>query len=92
RGHFRPRKRRSAGPASIAHRPGATASAGPGRTVVLVTHRLAGLDRYDEILVLAAGRVIRRGRHDELIRTPGWYRDQWLSQTAAQARYPVPAP
>ncbi|MFC4106750.1 thiol reductant ABC exporter subunit CydC [Micromonospora zhanjiangensis] len=70
----------------------ATASAGPGRTVVLVTHRLAGLDRYDEILVLAAGRVIRRGRHDELIRTPGWYRDQWLSQTAAQARYPVPAP
>jgi thiol reductant ABC exporter CydD subunit/thiol reductant ABC exporter CydC subunit len=70
----------------------ATAAAGPGRSVVLVTHRLAGLDRYDEIVVLDAGRIVRRGRHSDLIRTPGWYRDQWLLQTVAEARYPVPAP
>lgn len=51
-----------------------------GRTTVLVTHRLAGLADIDEILVLAAGRVVQRGSHDELVSQPGWYRDAWLSQ------------
>ncbi|GIG85692.1 thiol reductant ABC exporter subunit CydC [Plantactinospora endophytica] len=62
----------------------ATAHAGPDRTVVLVTHRLSGLDRYDEVIVLDAGRIAHRGSHAELVEQSGWYRDQWLRQAGAE--------
>ncbi|GAA3770044.1 hypothetical protein GCM10022225_66120 [Plantactinospora mayteni] len=65
----------------------ATAHAGPNRTVLLVTHRLSGLDRYDEIVVLDEGRIADRGSHAELAGRPGWYRDQWLRQTDAERDY-----
>ncbi len=48
----------------------------PGHTVVLVTHRLADLSAFDEVLVLSAGRVVQRGRHAELAGEAGWYA-QW---------------
>ncbi|MFC4530579.1 thiol reductant ABC exporter subunit CydC [Sphaerisporangium dianthi] len=51
-----------------------------GRTTLLVTHRLHGLEGVDEIVVLEAGRVIQRGRHDELAAVPGYYRDLWESE------------
>lgn len=44
-----------------------------GRTVVLITHRLAALEEMDEILVLDAGRVLERGTHAELLAAGGWY-------------------
>jgi len=65
----------------------ALVAAGPARAVVLVTHRLHGLDGFDEILVLDRGRVVQRGRHDELVATPGWYRDQWTQQRADETGY-----
>ncbi|AVT30189.1 thiol reductant ABC exporter subunit CydC [Plantactinospora sp. BC1] len=65
----------------------ATAYAGPDRTVVLVTHRLSGVDRYDEVVVLDQGRIVDRGSHAELVDRPGWYRDQWLRQTGAERDY-----
>ncbi|NEE02536.1 thiol reductant ABC exporter subunit CydC [Phytoactinopolyspora halotolerans] len=46
-----------------------------GRTTLLVTHRLAGLEQVDEIVVLDAGRVVQRGRHDVLLAVAGPYRD-----------------
>ncbi len=48
-----------------------------GRTTLLVTHRLAGLEAADEILVLDAGRVADRGTHAELVDRPGRYRTLW---------------
>ncbi|MDG4833358.1 thiol reductant ABC exporter subunit CydC [Solwaraspora sp. WMMD1047] len=57
------------------------------RSVVLVTHRLRGLDRYDEIVVLDEGRVVQRGPHDDLVAADGWYRDQWLRQEVAERGY-----
>ena len=35
------------------------------RGMLLITHRLAGLEAMDEIVVLEAGRVVERGTHDE---------------------------
>ncbi|TDC72154.1 thiol reductant ABC exporter subunit CydC [Micromonospora sp. KC606] len=58
-----------------------------GHSVLLISHRLSGLDGLDEIVVLDAGRVIQRGRHAELVAAPGWYRDQWLLQEAAERGY-----
>ncbi|MGI5487663.1 thiol reductant ABC exporter subunit CydC [Microtetraspora malaysiensis] len=52
-----------------------------GRTTLLVTHRLRGLEQVDEIVVLEDGRVAQRGTHAELVSAPGYYRDLWESET-----------
>ncbi|RKN59183.1 thiol reductant ABC exporter subunit CydC [Micromonospora costi] len=63
-----------------------------GHSVLLISHRLTGLAGLDEIVVLDAGRVVQRGRHGDLVATPGWYRDQWLLQEAAERGYLALAP
>ncbi|TDB69770.1 thiol reductant ABC exporter subunit CydC [Micromonospora sp. KC721] len=65
----------------------ALAATPTGHSVLLISHRLSGLDGLDEIVVLDAGRVIQRGGHAELVAAPGWYRDQWLLQEAAERGY-----
>ncbi|MFJ3643745.1 thiol reductant ABC exporter subunit CydD [Streptomyces sp. NPDC090108] len=42
-----------------------------GRTTLLITHRLAGLDAVDEVVVLDAGRVVQRGPYAELVEADG---------------------
>jgi ATP-binding cassette, subfamily C, bacterial CydC len=44
-----------------------------GRATLLITHDLDGLDQVDEIVVLAGGRVVERGRHQELCQAGGLY-------------------
>jgi ATP-binding cassette, subfamily C, bacterial CydC len=44
-----------------------------GRSVLLITHAIDGLDQVDEIVVLDHGRVAERGRHEELRRAGGRY-------------------
>ncbi|MFD4621942.1 thiol reductant ABC exporter subunit CydD [Streptomyces sp. NPDC058475] len=46
-----------------------------GRTTLLITHRLAGLDTVDEVIVLAEGRVVQRGRYEELAAVDGPLRE-----------------
>lgn len=45
--------------------------AGDGRATLLVTHRLAGLEAFDEVLVLELGRVVERGRSRDLAQGGG---------------------
>ncbi|MGW0737411.1 thiol reductant ABC exporter subunit CydD [Streptomyces sp. NPDC002851] len=42
-----------------------------GRTTLLITHRLAGLDAVDEVIVLDEGRVVQRGGYAELAAEEG---------------------
>ncbi|WP_327375195.1 thiol reductant ABC exporter subunit CydD [Streptomyces sp. NBC_01216] len=42
-----------------------------GRTTVLITHRLRGLDAVDEVLVLDEGRTVQRGTYAELAEAEG---------------------
>lgn len=51
-----------------------------GRTTLVITHHLAGLEAMDEILVLDKGRVIQRGRHEELLQQDGLYHRMWEMQ------------
>lgn len=51
-----------------------------GRSVIHVTHRLAGLEDMDEIVVLQAGRVWERGTHAELVASGGMYAQMWQIQ------------
>jgi ABC-type multidrug transport system fused ATPase/permease subunit len=41
--------------------------------VLLITHRLVGMEEMDEILVLDAGRVLERGTHEQLRAGGGFY-------------------
>lgn len=56
-----------------------------GRTTLIITHRLAGLEAADEIVVLHAGRVVERGRHQDLIQMRGLYRHMWELQNQVLA-------
>jgi thiol reductant ABC exporter CydC subunit len=51
-----------------------------GRTTLLITHRLVGLEAVDDILVLRSGRIVERGRHHELLQTDSIYRRMWELQ------------
>ncbi|MDQ1037430.1 ATP-binding cassette subfamily C protein CydCD [Streptomyces sp. V3I8] len=46
-----------------------------GRTTLMITHRLAGLEAVDEVIVLARGQVVQRGPFDELVRAQGPLRE-----------------
>ncbi len=51
-----------------------------GRTMVIVSHRLASLVDCDMILVMDAGRVADIGRHDDLVERCDIYRHLWFQQ------------
>ncbi|MEV7501996.1 thiol reductant ABC exporter subunit CydD [Streptomyces sp. NPDC093018] len=56
-----------------------------GRTTLLITHRLAGLDEVDEILVLDAGRVVQRGPYAELAAVDGPLREMVRREAEAES-------
>jgi len=56
-------------------------AAAEGRSVLLITHDLAGLDRVEEVIVLDRGQVVERGAHDRLLGAGGMY------QRLSQARF-----
>jgi ATP-binding cassette subfamily C protein CydC len=48
-----------------------------GRSTLLVTHRLVGMEWMDEILVLRDGETVERGTHSVLLAQGGLYRRMW---------------
>lgn len=51
-----------------------------GRTVIVIAHRLSTVRDADQILVVDDGRIVERGRHDELVVADGRYASMWRSQ------------
>ena len=51
-----------------------------GRTSIVIAHRLSTVMEADQILVLDQGRIIERGKHDELISRGGLYSELFLRQ------------
>ena len=60
-----------------------------GRSTLFITHRLTGLERVDEIVVLDAGRVVERGTHADLLTAGGRYAGLWWEERMSDR--PVPA-
>lgn len=44
-----------------------------GRTMIVVAHRLATVQRADVIFVMREGRIVERGKHQSLLAARGWY-------------------
>ena len=44
-----------------------------GRTTVTIAHRLKAAELADEVIVVDAGRIVQRGRHEDLVAVPGVY-------------------
>lgn len=50
-------------------------------TLIVIAHRLSTIKNADKIYVLHKGRVIEKGRHDELIELEGTYYDMYRLQS-----------
>jgi ATP-binding cassette subfamily B protein len=57
------------------------------RTTFVIAQRLSTVKRADQILVLDAGRIVQRGRHDELLEQGGLYKQIYDLQLKDQEQF-----
>lgn len=74
----------------------ALANALRGRTALVIAHRLSTVRDADQILVVDGGRIVERGRHEELLARGGTYADlyhrQFRDPDAPAPNAPAPHP
>jgi len=63
-----------------------------GRTTISVTHRLGSVVQLDQIYVLAGGRLVEQGTHEELLKTHGTYARLWEEQQGGLVTMAYPEP
>lgn len=51
------------------------------RTTIIIAHRLSTIRNADQILVLEQGKLIEKGKHEELLELKGVYQQLWMVQS-----------
>jgi ATP-binding cassette subfamily B protein len=51
-----------------------------GKTTIIVSHRVSSVKNADTIIVLDHGKIIQQGPHNELVNSPGYYKDLFEQQ------------
>jgi ATP-binding cassette subfamily B protein/subfamily B ATP-binding cassette protein MsbA len=46
-----------------------------GKTILLISHQFAGIENFDQVLVLKNGEIVERGSHAQLLARRGYYFD-----------------
>ena len=62
-----------------------------GRTSVVIAHRLSTVRNADLIIVVDQGRIVQRGRHDELLAEGGLYAELYRTQFDQSPRWAPPS-
>ncbi|MFJ3463208.1 ABCB family ABC transporter ATP-binding protein/permease [Achromobacter spanius] len=60
-----------------------------GRSTLIIAHRLSTVADADEIIVLADGRIVERGRHPQLLAQGGIYAGMWARQQESARSAPA---
>jgi ATP-binding cassette, subfamily B, bacterial len=62
-----------------------------GRTSIVIAHRLSTVRNADLIVVVDRGRIVQRGRHDELLADGGLYAELYHTQFDQSPRWAPPS-
>jgi ATP-binding cassette subfamily B protein len=62
-----------------------------GRTSIVIAHRLSTIRNADLIIVVDQGRIVQRGRHEELMREGGLYTELYRTQFDQSPRWAPPS-
>ncbi len=54
------------------------------KTVLVIAHRLSTITNADQILVVDRGRIVQRGKHQELLGINGLYQTMWETYTRSR--------
>jgi len=50
------------------------------KTTLIVSHRLSSIIEADQIIVLDRGKIIQKGTHQSLVKSPGYYQEIFIKQ------------
>lgn len=54
------------------------------KTVIVIAHRLSTITDADQILVIDEGKIVQRGKQDELVAQDGLYKNMWNTYTLSR--------
>ena len=60
------------------------------KTIIMIAHRLKTVEHADQIIVLAQGRIVEQGKHQELLAKQGLY-NRFIQERRSAASWRIEA-